>query len=225
MAYNLADIPAVQVGEQIALVLMPSMAELPQERRARALERSTALLSLIIFPLAVGLGLIAYPLIALILPANEWQLVAPLLVVLACLSVFRPIVVGAVRVPRGGVEDEPPDGPRAREARAARRRHRRAPALRHSCRARVPSASSFGVTAIAGVMLVMREGPSPRRLLAGFFQPLAACALMAAAVYGVRTGLVALGWTHPALLLVAMIAIGAAIVRRSGADHLPRHGA
>jgi O-antigen/teichoic acid export membrane protein len=45
----------------------------------------------VIFPLAVGLGLIAYPLIAWILPNNEWQAVAPLLTVLACLSVFRPI--------------------------------------------------------------------------------------------------------------------------------------
>src|SRR6202000_1884331 len=68
MAYNLADIPAIQVGEQLALVLMPSMASLPPDRRPRALERSSALLSLIIFPLAVGLGLIAQPLIALILP-------------------------------------------------------------------------------------------------------------------------------------------------------------
>ncbi|HEY5944873.1 MAG TPA: oligosaccharide flippase family protein, partial [Kofleriaceae bacterium] len=83
MAYNLADIPAVQVGEQIALVLLPSMAELPKERRARALERSTALLSLVIFPLAIGLGLVAYPLIAWILPKNDWQEVAPLLAVLA----------------------------------------------------------------------------------------------------------------------------------------------
>ncbi|MBV8760881.1 MAG: oligosaccharide flippase family protein, partial [Deltaproteobacteria bacterium] len=79
MAYNLADIPAIQVGEQIALVLLPSMAELPVERRPRALERSTALLSLIIFPLAIGLGLIAYPLITVILPSNGWQEVAPLL--------------------------------------------------------------------------------------------------------------------------------------------------
>src|SRR4030095_6657492 len=79
------------VGEQIALVLMPSMAKLPRERRPRALERSTALLSLVIFPLAVGLGLISYTLIAVILPANGWQEVAPLLAVLACLSVFRPI--------------------------------------------------------------------------------------------------------------------------------------
>jgi len=83
MAYNLADIPAIQVGEQIALVLMPSMAALPREHRPRALERSTALLSLIIFPLATGLGFVAHPLIALLLPANEWQQVAPLLAVLA----------------------------------------------------------------------------------------------------------------------------------------------
>ena len=91
MAFNLADIPAVQVGEQIALVLLPSMAELPRDRRAAALERSTALLSLVLFPLAVGLGLVAHALIAVILPANQWQEVAPLLTVLACISVFRPI--------------------------------------------------------------------------------------------------------------------------------------
>jgi PST family polysaccharide transporter len=210
MAYNLADIPAVQVGEQIALVLMPSMAELPPERRARALERSTALLSVIIFPLAVGLGLIAHPLIALILPANEWQLVAPLLVVLACLSVFRPIfwvlsaymeaesktnrlmvleiaklvllILGIIALQRFGI--------------------------------RVASGAvggAFGLSAIAGVLLVMREGPSPARLLAGFLQPLAACAVMAGAVYGVREGLVTIGWTHPAVMLVAMAVIGAAV--------------
>ena len=91
MAYNLADVPAIQVGEQLALVLMPSMAELPPERRPRALERSTALLSLLIFPLAIGLGVVAGPLVDLILPDNAWQDVAPLLVVLASLSVFRPI--------------------------------------------------------------------------------------------------------------------------------------
>ena len=209
MAYNLADIPAVQVGEQLALVLMPSMAELPRERRARALERSTALLSVIIFPLAVGLGLVAYPLIALILPSNEWQLVAPLLVVLACLSVFRPIVwvlsayleaesktnrlmglelaklvllvVGIIVLQRYGI----------RVAAGA-------------------VGASFGITAVAGVMLVLREGPSPRRLLAGFFQPLAACAVMAAAVYASHRGLTAMAWTHPAVQLAVMIVVGAA---------------
>jgi hypothetical protein len=71
--------------------------------------------------------------------------------------------------------------------------------------------AAFGLTAIAGVILVMREGPSPRRLLAGFLQPLAACAVMAAAVYGARDVLVAMGWTHPAVMLVALIVSGAAV--------------
>jgi hypothetical protein len=67
------------------------MAEMPSHRRARVLERASARLSLLIFPMAIGLGLVAYPLIAVILPANEWQEVAPVLAVLACLSIFRPI--------------------------------------------------------------------------------------------------------------------------------------
>jgi PST family polysaccharide transporter len=209
MAYNLADIPAVQVGEQIALVLMPSMAELPRERRAAALERSSALLSLIIFPLAVGLGLVAYPLIALLLPNNEWQEVAPLLVVLACLSVFRPITwvlsayleaesktnrlmfleLAKLALLLGGI------------------------ALLHGYGLRATAAAvgiAFGITSIAGVLMVMREGPSPRRLLAGFLQPLLACVVMGGAVFGVRELLVLGGIEHAAVHLVAM-SLGGAI--------------
>ncbi|HEU4726694.1 MAG TPA: oligosaccharide flippase family protein, partial [Kofleriaceae bacterium] len=210
LAYNLADIPAIQVGEQIALVLMPSMAELPPERRPRALERSTALLSLIIFPLAIGLGLIAYPLIDLILPANAWQEVAPLLTVLACLSVFRPVMwvlsayleaesktnrlmlleLAKIALLLGGI------------------------ALLRNYDVRVAAGSvglAFGVTSIAGVALVAREGPSPRRLLAGFIQPLAACSVMTAAVWGIRDLLFAAGLDHPAILLAAMIVTGVAV--------------
>jgi lipopolysaccharide exporter len=209
LAYNLADIPAIQVGEQIALVLMPSMARLPRERRPRALERSTALLSLIIFPLAIGLGLIAYPLISLILPANDWQLVAPLLAVLACLSVFRPITwvlsayleaesktnrlmgleLAKIAILIGGIVVLQPFGVRTAAAAVG---------------------VAFGVSALAGIALVMREGPSPRRLAIGFLQPLAACAVMAAVVWAARAALVAAGIGHPAVLLVAMIAVGAA---------------
>jgi PST family polysaccharide transporter len=208
MAYNLADIPAIQVGEQIALVLMPSMAQLPRERRPRALERSTALLSLIIFPLAVGLGLIAEPLIALILPANDWQLVAPLLAILACLSVFRPITwvlsayleaeaktnrlmfleLGKIALLIGGIIALQPFGVRVAAGAVG---------------------LAFGATAIAGVALVAREGPSPRRLLLGFLQPLAACGVMAAVALGTRAALVGAGLAEPVLLLVAMIASGA----------------
>lgn len=208
MAYNLADIPAIQIGEQIALVLMPSMAELPQDRRPRALERSTAMLSLIIFPLAVGLGVVAYPLIDLILPSNEWQLVAPLLTVLACLSVFRPITwvlsaymeaesktnrlmileIAKVVLLIAGIVAFQSFGPRAAAAAVG---------------------IAFGLTAVAGVAMVMREGPSPRRLLVGFFQPLVCCAIMGAVTFGVHELLVDIGWTHPAVRLVAMIVTGA----------------
>ncbi len=207
LAYNLADIPAIQVGEQIALVLMPSMAALPKERRAEALERSSAMLSLIIFPLAIGLGLVAYPLIELLLPANEWQEVAPLLVVLACLSVFRPVMwvlsayleaesktnrlmfleLAKVVLLIGGIALIHPLGLRAAASAVG---------------------IAFGLTSIVGVMMVVREGPSPGRLIAGFVRPLLACGVMGLAVWGVHTGLLAVGATHPAVLLSLMIVVG-----------------
>ncbi len=208
MAYNLADIPAVQVGEQIALVLLPSMAELPKERRARALERSTALLSLVIFPLAIGLGLVAYPLIAWILPKNDWQEVAPLLTVLACLSVFRPITwvlsaymeaeqktgrlmfleVAKVGFIVGGIGLLAPFG------------------LRIAAGA---IGLAFGLTALAGIAMVVRYGPSPVRLAAGFIGPLAACAVMAAAVWLTQHALEAIGVAHPSVYVIVEILVGA----------------
>ncbi|MBL9014708.1 MAG: oligosaccharide flippase family protein [Myxococcales bacterium] len=208
MAYNLADIPAIQVGEQIALVLMPSMASLPPERRPRALERSSALLSLIIFPLAVGLGLVAYPLISLLLPDNDWQEVAPLLTVLACLSIFRPVTwvmsaymeaecktnrlmlleIAKVALLLLGIWLLQPYGLRAAAGAVG---------------------LAFGLTALAGIAIVAREGASPYRLFLGFFQPLLACIAMGAAVYGTWLALSAIGWTHPGIVLVAEIVVGA----------------
>lgn len=210
MAYNLADIPAIQVGEQIALVLMPSMAALPPERRPRALERASALLSLIIFPLAVGLGLVSYSLIAMILPADDWQEVAPLLTILACLSIFRPITwvlssyleaesktnrlmileLAKIVLLIGGITVLQPYGVRLASGAVG---------------------LAFGATAVAGVLLVMREGPSPRRLLIGFLQPLAACSVMIAAVWGSRDALIRADLDHPALLFFTMVITGAVV--------------
>jgi PST family polysaccharide transporter len=210
MAYNLADIPAIQVGEQIALVLMPSMAALPRDRRPAALERASAMLSLILFPLAVGLGLIAAPLIALILPANAWQEVAPLLTVLACLSVFRPItwVLSAY------LEAESKTGRLMylELAKIAVLLTGIAALRRYGVVVASGSVGiAFGATAIAGIALVVREGPSPRHLLRGFAQPLAACGAMAAGVWAVHHALAVAGFNQPAVQLVAMIAVGAAL--------------
>ena len=206
MAYNLADIPATQVGEQIAQALLPSMAQLPPERRPRALERATALLSLIIFPMAVGLGAVADPLIAIVL-SEEWQGVAPLLLVLSVVSVFRPITwvlstyleaqgrtgrlmfleLGNVALLLAGIAVLAPYGIRA---------------------AATAVGFAYGFNAIAGIWMVVRDGPSPWRLALGFLQPAAACAVMAAAVWSADGMLVAAGVDAPAALLAIEIAVG-----------------
>lgn len=90
LAYNLADIPAAQVGEQIADVLLPSFARLPPERRPFALARAVALLSLLMAPLAIGLGAVAPTLVRAFFD-ERWSQVAPMLAVLSALSVARPI--------------------------------------------------------------------------------------------------------------------------------------
>jgi lipopolysaccharide exporter len=90
LAYNLADVPAIQVGEQIGDVLLPSFARMDAVRRPSALVRSMTLLAIVVFPLAIGLGSVAPTLIAALFDAH-WRPVGPMLVVLSALSVTRPI--------------------------------------------------------------------------------------------------------------------------------------
>ncbi len=90
LAYNLADIPATQVGEQVGDVLTPSFVHLDEEQRKSALVRSTSLLSLVVFPLAIGLGAVAETLVSTVL-THAWAQVAPMLTILSVLSVLRPI--------------------------------------------------------------------------------------------------------------------------------------
>jgi PST family polysaccharide transporter len=79
LAYNLADVPAIQVGEQIGDVLLPSFARMDPAHRPDALVRSMTLLALVVFPLAVGLGAVAPTLVATIFNAR-WRPIAPMLV-------------------------------------------------------------------------------------------------------------------------------------------------
>ncbi|MEO6417978.1 MAG: oligosaccharide flippase family protein [Polyangiaceae bacterium] len=90
LAYNLADIPAVQVGEQIGDVLLPSFAKMDHEKQKSSLVRSTGLLALVVFPLAVGLGAVA-PTVVHTLLRKEWANVGPMLTLLSALSVARPV--------------------------------------------------------------------------------------------------------------------------------------
>jgi lipopolysaccharide exporter len=90
-AYNIADIPATHVGEHIGDVLLPSFSKLDNPAAMhRALMRASGLLALVVFPLAVGLGAIAKTLVAVLLDPR-WATVAPMLMILSGLSIFRPV--------------------------------------------------------------------------------------------------------------------------------------
>jgi lipopolysaccharide exporter len=88
--YRLAEIPAAQIGDQINDVLLPSMAKLDPQGRARALTRSTALLGLVIFPLTLGLAVVAEPLM-LLLFSDEWHGVGGFVAILSGISIFLPL--------------------------------------------------------------------------------------------------------------------------------------
>lgn len=207
MAYNLADIPAIYVGEQVGQVLLPSLAELPPERRPAALVRATALISLLIFPMAVGLAVVADSLVASLL-SPEWQDVAPLLTILAVLSVFRPITwtlssyleateqtstfmwleIGKLVPLFGGI------------------------VVLHRWGIDAAAFSvgiAFGLHAAIGIYVVGKTGPSPAGMVWAVTRPLAACGVMAAAVLGARFGLSGAGLDDPRLLLAVEIVVGA----------------
>jgi PST family polysaccharide transporter len=90
LAYNLADLPAAYVGEQVSNVLLPTLLEVNVARRKGVLVRAIGLLALVTFPMAAGLAVIAHTLVDVLLP-DHWHGVAPLLAVLAAVSLFRPI--------------------------------------------------------------------------------------------------------------------------------------
>ena len=208
MAYNLADIPAVQVGEQISGVLLPAMAGLDPKDRKAAVIRSTGLMALVVFPMAVGLGSVAPTLIRCLLN-DAWQGVAPLLVMLSVLSVARPMGwgVGAYLASMsrtrtimlldllklvllfGGIVVLSPLGPVWTAAAVG---------------------IAFGGQSLIKIGLVVRtDGLPVWPLASAVLRPLAACAVMAAVVLAVRSGLDALGIESVGLRLVLEIAAGA----------------
>jgi lipopolysaccharide exporter len=89
-AYNLADIPASQIGESIGDVLAPSLAEMEHHQRREALLRALTLVILVVCPLAVGLGTVAPTLVKTFFDAR-WEPIWPMLAILSMLSVVRPV--------------------------------------------------------------------------------------------------------------------------------------
>lgn len=229
LAYNLADVPAIQIGEQIGDVLLPSFARLDPERRKVALVRALALLALLVFPLAVGLGAVAPTLVAVLFDAR-WQSLAPMLVVLSALSVTRPVgwVVASYLQARhlpgrifgleliklvclvGGILSFGRTSPLA------------------TCAA---VGIAFGIHAILSLWVVERVDQIPlMRSLASLAPALAACLPLVASVLLVRNGLAGGGGVSAVLSLVLEVLAGAAgyaagawlFARRASEDLLAR---
>ncbi|RMH38129.1 MAG: oligosaccharyltransferase [Deltaproteobacteria bacterium] len=207
--YNLADIPASQVGEHIGDVLLPSFATIAPDQRRRALARATSLLALVVFPLATGLGAVAHTLVAVIFN-EQWQAVAPVLVILSSLSVVRPVgwTINSylVALHRTGA--------------VMLLEFIKLGALMALIAALSPLGIewvcagvglAFAANAAASVWLVRRaDGIPAGPLVAGLIGPLMACGPMVGAVLGVRHVAAAMGWPATASL-VAELFTGAVV--------------
>lgn len=208
LAYNIASIPAVQIGEQVGDVLLPSFARVEERRRGAALVRATALLSLILCPLAIGLGAIAHTLVRAFFDPR-WAGVAPLLMALSVLSVTRPIgwniatYLQARNKPRQVMLME---GFRLVALLAAMLTIGRFSML-SMC---IAVGIAFTAHTLLSLAYVNRyEGVPFGSMLTRVGSPLVACVPMAAAVFGTRVGLTALGLTNAWALLVCEIIAGA----------------
>jgi PST family polysaccharide transporter len=207
LAYNLADVPAIQVGEQIGDVLLPSFARMDVARRPSALVRSITLLAIVVFPLAIGLGAVAPTLISALFDAH-WKPVGPMLVLLSALSVTRPVgwtiasYLQARQMPRAimGLEFF-----KLVVILVALLTLGRLGPL-WACTA---VGLAFAAHAFASLWLVRRiDGIPLRRMLNNLGPVLAACALMVVAVLGARW-LVASWRGAPFLHLIIEMSIGA----------------
>jgi PST family polysaccharide transporter len=208
LAYNLADVPAIQVGEQIGDVLLPSFARLEVERRPAALVRSMGLLALVVFPLAVGLGAVAPTLVATIFDPR-WRPIGPMLVLLSALSVARPVgwtvasYLQARQLPRhifwlealklfllvAGIVSF----------------GRKSPLW--TCAA---VGLAFGLHAVASLWVVrQKDQVSLRRSLGGMVPALVACLVMSAAVLGARAAIAQIGPVRPVVSLLCEVLVGA----------------
>jgi lipopolysaccharide exporter len=210
LAYNMADIPAVHVGEQITDVMQAAFAHMPTEERRRSLLRSLGTIGLVTFPIAVGLGVVAPTLSDLFLGKNWVGGVSVMLQVLSVLSLTRP-VFGATSsyllLERG--------------PRVLMKMEWLTLALLMGLIATLGRISpvwtcyavgiAYTFRAVGGIYLASSVSGTPMwRFFSRLLPPLLACLPLAAGVWGIRLGLTRLG-LPTALRLVVEILGGAAV--------------
>ncbi|HXJ20305.1 MAG TPA: oligosaccharide flippase family protein [Polyangia bacterium] len=207
LAYNLADIPAIQVGEQITDVLQASFTHMDVEDRRRTLLRSLPVIALVTFPIAVGLGAVA-PTLADLFLNKKWAGTGSMLMILSALSIVRPMwgaISSYLIVERG---------PRITMViewlnlgvlmAAIATLGRRSPLW---------ACGAVGIVFTARTVLGFWVARPETRVSTGamlwrLMPPLAACLPLVAAVFGVRGGLMRLGVASPLVQLVAEVIAG-----------------
>jgi PST family polysaccharide transporter len=200
VAYSVAEIPTLHIGEHVGEVLLPSFTQMEPARRRAVLARSLRLVGLVMFPLGIGLGAIAPTLVRAVLdPA--WQEVGTLLTVLAAFSAVAPIgsLVSSYLQARH----------RPRALMTLEGLKLLALLLLISTVGRlsplwvcVAVVVAFAGHALASVWFVARLEHTPAGpLIRALARPLIACGPMVAAVLVVRAGAAALGPIAPVLLV------------------------
>ncbi|HEX8114908.1 MAG TPA: oligosaccharide flippase family protein [Kofleriaceae bacterium] len=216
-AYNLADTPATAIGEPLTDVVTAAFPHAEGDKRQAALTRACTMISLIMFPLAFGLGAVADTVVEAFLPP-EWANVGPMLMYLSILAAPRPLASIVQAYLFAG-------------------HHVRviiwlewgsfltlmaAMAAFGSLAAGSPMFGSSAILwtcGVVGTVFVLRtlasfatvtwlDGVPVRRFLAPLVRPLIACALMVAAILAVRP---ALDGHRPVVRLGIEIALGAAV--------------
>ena len=90
IADSLASTPTSNVVDYMVDVLLPSFSQMETEEKRLLLPRTAALMSLVLFPLAVGLAAVA-PTVVRTLLDPRWAGVAPMLALLCAMNLPHPI--------------------------------------------------------------------------------------------------------------------------------------
>jgi O-antigen/teichoic acid export membrane protein len=89
LSYNLSSTSTGGVAEHIADVLFPSFARLEARQRGPALVRAVSAMAFVVFPLGLGLGVVAHNVVRIAFN-SEWAIVAPMLAVLSLYAAISP---------------------------------------------------------------------------------------------------------------------------------------
>ena len=220
-AYSIADTPAVAIGEPMSDVVAAAFPHAEGAGRQAALVRACTMVSLVMFPLAFGLGAVADTVVEAFF-TRRWAGIAPMLMYLSILSAPRPlaqivqsylyaaqrvrIIVWLEWLSFGALMAAIAAFGSVLTGTAWFAGGADDGAIVATCGA---VGAVFTLRTLALLWAVKRlDGVPLRRFLVPLLRPLVACAAMVAAILAARP---AMGELSPRIRLVLEIALGAAV--------------